>query len=221
MAYCRERCAYASVKRRYLRAGGPSLNRQILRGQNQLVASLAVSKVVPSFLVAMEWTMSRISTDIVAAVIASTALAAPLAAHEPPKTVAVGTALPPSAKLPASVVDAFHAALRRGDARTAAALLADDALIYESGGAERSRAEYTSHHLAADVVFEQAVPSVLVRRTGRVVGEFAWIASEGRTTGIYHEKPVDRLTTETMVLRKSGAAWEIVHIHWSSAAVRP
>jgi hypothetical protein len=29
---------------------------------------------------------------------------------------------------------------------------------------------------------------------------------------------VDRITTETMVLRRRGASWKIVHIHWSSAA---
>ncbi len=36
------------------------------------------------------------------------------------------------------VVDAFHAALRAGDTAKAAALLADDALIFEAGYAERS-----------------------------------------------------------------------------------
>jgi hypothetical protein len=36
--------------------------------------------------------------------------------------------------------------------------------------------------------------------------------------GTYKGKAVDRLTTETMVLRRVGAAWKIVHIHWSSAA---
>lgn len=53
----------------------------------------------------------------------------------------------------AAVVDAFHAALRRGDTRAAAALLSDDALIFETGGAERSKAEYAAHHLPADAEF--------------------------------------------------------------------
>jgi hypothetical protein len=44
----------------------------------------------------------------------------------------------------------------------------------------------------------------------------AWIATEGRTTGIFTGKPIDQLTTETMVLRQAGGAWKIVHIHWSS-----
>jgi ketosteroid isomerase-like protein len=36
--------------------------------------------------------------------------------------------------------------------------------------------------------------------------------------GAYKGKPVDRLTTETMVLRKTPDGWRIVHVHWSSAA---
>jgi hypothetical protein len=37
-------------------------------------------------------------------------------------------------------------------------------------------------------------------------------------TGTYKEKPIDRVTAETMVLRRIGKQWKIVHIHWSSAA---
>ena len=48
----------------------------------------------------------------------------------------------------------------------------------------------------------------------------AWIASEGRTTGTYKGKALDLVTTETMVLRRSGHGWKIVHIHWSSAVKR-
>jgi ketosteroid isomerase-like protein len=126
-------------------------------------------------------------------------------------------ALSPAAQSAASTVDAFHAALRRGDTQSAAALLANDALIFEGGGVERSKAEYASHHLAADAAYTQAVPSLLTRRAGNSNGSVAWIASEGRTTGTYKGKAADRVTAETMVLRRTGRAWRIVHIHWSSA----
>ena len=110
------------------------------------------------------------------------AMSVPLAAHEQaPRGAQAGT-LAPSARGAAAAVDAFHAALKRGDARAAAALLADDALIFESGGAERSKAEYASHHLGADATFSQAVPSRVTRRHGAAAGKIAWIASEGRTT---------------------------------------
>ena len=124
----------------------------------------------------------------------------------------------PSARPAAAVVDAFHAALRRGDTKVALSHLADNALIYEAGGVERHRQEYASHHLGADSAFAQAVPSTVTRRAGEAIGNVAWIASEGRTTGTYKDKAVDRVTTETMVLRRQGSAWKIVHIHWSSAA---
>ena len=67
-------------------------------------------------------------------------LAAPLSGHEKPPQAAKAGALPVSARGAGTAVDAFHAALDRGDTRTAASLLADDALIFESGGAERSKA---------------------------------------------------------------------------------
>lgn len=118
---------------------------------------------------------------------------------------------------PAATVDAFHAALARGDSDGAAALLADDALIFESGGAEHSKAEYASHHLSADAGFAQAVPRSVTSRSGAVIGDMAWIATEGRTTGTYRDRQIDSLSKETMLLRKGADGWKIVHIHWSSA----
>ena len=144
-------------------------------------------------------------------------ISAPLAAHEQAPRAAQAGTLAPSARGAAATVDAFHAALQRGDARAAAALLADDALIFESGGAERSKAEYAAHHLPADAEFSRAVSTVVTRRAGQADGASAWIATEGRTTGTYKGKPLDLITTETMVLRRTGGTWKIVHIHWSSA----
>jgi len=141
-----------------------------------------------------------------------------LAAYEPATKSIQAGALSPSARGAAATVDAFHSALRRGDTRSALAMLASDVLIFEGGGVERTKAEYEAHHLAADAAFTQAVPSVLTRRAGQALGLTAWIASEGGTTGTYKGKPIDRVTAETMILRRVGGDWKIVHIHWSSAA---
>jgi ketosteroid isomerase-like protein len=146
--------------------------------------------------------------------------AAPLTAHERAATTAVPAALSPSARAAAATVDAFHAALHRGNTGAAAALLAEDALIFESGGVERTKAEYAAHHLPADAGFSRSVSSVVTRRVGRAEDAIAWIASEGRTSGTYKGKALDLLTTETMVLRRTGGTWKIVHIHWSSTAKR-
>ena len=127
-------------------------------------------------------------------------------------------ALPAPARAAAAVVDGFHAALARGDTQAALSFLADDALIFEGGAVERSKSEYAAHHLAADAAFSQAVPGVRHHRSGGAIGDIAWIASEGHTTGTYKDQPVDRITTETMVLKRDGESWKIVHIHWSSAA---
>lgn len=148
------------------------------------------------------------------------AASAPLSAHENSPSSVQSGALSASARGAAATVDAFHAALRRGNTKAAAALLADDVLIFESGGAERTKAEYVAHHLPADAVFAKSVSSAVTRRAGGADGAVAWVASEGRTTGTHKDKAVDLLTTETMLLRRTDAGWKIVHIHWSSAAKR-
>lgn len=120
----------------------------------------------------------------------------------------------------AAVVDAFHAALKQGDAAAALTLLDPEAMIFEEGGAERSREEYASHHLGADAAFAAATEATVARRSGRADGDVAWITSEGRTTGQFNGRAVDRLTVETMVLRRHADGWRIHHIHWSSRAPR-
>ena len=157
----------------------------------------------------------------VAAVVAAVILSPGAYAQRPAANSADVAALHPSARNAAAVVDAFHAALRRGDASAAAALLAEDALIFESGGVERSKAEYESHHLAADAAFSKAVPAVVLRRAGNGANGLAWVATEARMTGTYKDRAVDRLSTETMILRDAGRGWKIVHVHWSSKAADP
>ena len=160
--------------------------------------------------------MKLIATFAAALLLADIAVAHPDSDHG--ESAAKVGDVAQSARPAAAVVDAFHAALRRGDTTAALSYLAERALVYESGGVERGRQEYASHHLGADSAFAQAVPGTVTRRVGDAVGNIAWIATEGRTTGTYKEKAVDRVTTETIVLHRQGKAWKIVHIHWSSAA---
>ena len=128
--------------------------------------------------------------------------------------------IPAEAVVAARVVDAFHAALEHGHTDTALALLTDDVLIFESGEAERSKAEYAQHHLAADAAFSAAVPSVRSRRVARVDVDTAWVASESRTRGDYNGRAIDSFSVESMVLRRVADGWRITHIHWSSHAAR-
>lgn len=127
-------------------------------------------------------------------------------------------ALPGEAGAAATVVDAFHAALKAGEPAKAAALMADEALIFEAGGAERSKADYARGHLAADARFESTAVSTPEQRSGAASGGLAWIATEGRVTAQSAGKAIERLTTETMILKRTPAGWRIVHVHWSSRA---
>lgn len=117
---------------------------------------------------------------------------------------------------PVATAQALHEALSGGDAKKVEALLAPNVLILEGGNAERSRREYAAHHLASDLKFMQAVTYKLERQSGDVVGDLAWVVSEARLTGAREGKPVDLVSTETLVLKRSSAGWKVVHIHWSS-----
>ena len=125
------------------------------------------------------------------------------------------------AKPAIDAVDAFHKALTDGNSKQALALLADDVLIYESGGAETSKADYAAHHLEADMAFLKGVRQNVSARAAQVAGDVAWVTSQGETTGTYKDKAIDSASTETMVLRQRDGQWKIVHIHWSSADKKP
>lgn len=136
------------------------------------------------------------------------------AAHAHPVT---GTpVLPRSARPAVAVVDRFGNALAAGDLKTVEALLDPAVLILETGGAERSRAEYMSHHAISDAKFLKGSHRKLVSRTAGSSGNLAWVGSEHELHASKDGKPLTLLSTESMVLGKTGADWRIVHIHWSS-----
>ena len=145
-------------------------------------------------------------------------LMSPAFAHE--ETAAsqspIATADQTAFEIAAKTVDGFHQALSKGDRGAAQLLLDDNVQIYEQGWVERSKAEYASHHLDSDIEFTRAVSQAQTARSGAVIGDIAYVATEGRTTGKFEGKDIDAVTLETMVLRRIEGAWRIVHIHWSS-----
>ena len=74
-------------------------------------------------------------------------------------------------------------------------------MVLEEGSAERSRNEYASHHLPADMAYAAATEAEITRRVAWVEGDIAWTLTEGRTSGAFNGRPVDRLTAETMILQ--------------------
>lgn len=147
-------------------------------------------------------------------------LATAAVAHDRPVSTGSVQAVNDAAAPAVAVVDAFHAALGSGDPEAVLSMLTEDVMVLEEGGAERSRDEYAGHHLRADMTFAAATTTEVTRRASWIEGNVAWVLTEGRTTGAFNSRPVDRLTAETMILHRDGDVWRIRHIHWSSRAPR-
>ena len=117
---------------------------------------------------------------------------------------------------PTYAVIAFHAALSSGDKQGAIALLAPDVLIFESGGAERSREEYASHHMNSDMAFLQQMQRDVTSQDESVKGDTAWVVTETRIHGRYKDDDINLVSIETALLERGEDGWKIVHLHWSS-----
>lgn len=113
-------------------------------------------------------------------------------------------------------VQRFHAALAEQDRDEVLALLAEDVLIFESGGAEFSREEYAGHHLGADMKFSAATNREITEQQTGLEGETAWVLTRSATVGIFRGNEIDVRGVETMMLRDTEEGWKIFHIHWSS-----
>ena len=137
-------------------------------------------------------------------------------AHAKPAAAAADAQAAPAVK----VVEEFSTALQAGDLGRAGALLDEDVLILESGGAERSKEEYLGGHAGHDAEFLKAAQIQLVHRTARGEGDFAWVGTESELRASKDGKPMALLSTETMVLKNTPNGWRIVHIHWSSRPKR-
>jgi len=129
--------------------------------------------------------------------------------------------IPAKAQPAVAAVERFSTALVAGQLDIAGAELDPNVLILESGGAERSAAEYLGGHAKGDAAFLETAHVQLVRRTAQVSGDLAWVASESELHLSKNGKPVTVLSTETMLVQRSDAGWKIVHIHWSSRTKAP
>ena len=154
----------------------------------------------------------RRASATAAALFAGAPLAATLLACSPLAAQDIGR--------PEDVVRAFHDALATGDSALVLTLLAENVVIFESGGVEASREEYRSHHLPADIAFARSTEKeVTVDRVG-FSGDVAWVLSHSMTTGSFRGRDINSAGTETMILRQTQMGWRIEHIHWSSRSIR-
>lgn len=118
------------------------------------------------------------------------------------------------------IVDRFGDALAKGDLEAVGALLDPHVLILESGGAERSRDQYLGHHAISDAAFLKHARQRIERRTARIDGDLAWVATERELAATREGRTTTLQSSETMVLRRFAQGWRIVHIHWSSRPKR-
>ena len=119
-----------------------------------------------------------------------------------------------------AVVEAFSTALKAGDLATAGTHLAENVMILESGGVERSREEYLGGHAKHDAAFLKDAQIDVKARFARMEGDMAWVGSESELRTSSKGLPVTLNSTETMVLKRMPVGWKIVHIHWSSSPKR-
>lgn len=121
-------------------------------------------------------------------------------------------------RLPGETVDAFHAALRNKDTAAALSLLDRGLVVYEFGSVDPTVEAYAFRHLPFDM--DVAVATRWKLETRRVGGEGSerWVLSTYRVTGRQSDgAPIDLSMLETVILRRSGDAFRIVHFHWSSS----
>ena len=129
--------------------------------------------------------------------------------------------IPENAQDAVATVERFSRAIADARFDKAAEELDANVLILESGGAEHSAAEYFSEHAKADANFLKTVHTELKRRTAQADGDMAWVGSESELHLQKDGKSITILSTETIVLKRSGNTWKIVHIHWSSHTKKP
>ena len=129
-----------------------------------------------------------------------------------------GPAAAQGARIPAEAVDTFHAALRTKDTAAALSLLDRGLVVFEFGGVDPTVEAYALTHLPFDM--DLAVASQWKLETRRVGGEGneRWVLSTYRVTGKQADgTPIDQVTLETVILRRTGGLFRIVHFHWSTS----
>lgn len=129
-----------------------------------------------------------------------------------------GGASAQGAATPTDAVDAFHRALRNIDTAGALSLLARDLVVYEFGVTDPTLEAYAFRHLPLDMDTVSQTDWELVSRQVGGAGDIHWVLSNYRVTGIQAdaETMIDQITSETVILRRSGDLFRIVHFHWST-----
>jgi ketosteroid isomerase-like protein len=121
------------------------------------------------------------------------------------------------ARIPAEAVDAFHAALRAKNTAGALSLLDRGLVVFEFGAVDPTVEAYAFHHLPFDMDVAAATKWTLESRRIGGEGNERWVLSTYRVTGTQRDgAAIDMTTLETVILRRVGELFRIVHFHWST-----
>jgi ketosteroid isomerase-like protein len=122
------------------------------------------------------------------------------------------------ARTPIEAVDAFHAALRNKDTAAALSLLDRSLVVFEFGAVDPTAEGYAFRHLPFDMDLAVATRWMLETRRAGGEGNERWVLSTYRVTGKQSDgTPIDQTTLETVILRRTGELFRIVHFHWSTS----
>ncbi|MBV7317634.1 DUF4440 domain-containing protein [Shewanella sp. NIFS-20-20] len=117
---------------------------------------------------------------------------------------------------PEQLVSTLHQALATGNTALIQQVLADDVVIFEGGFAERSLAEYASHHMAADIAYLSTMTVTVLEQDIEVMGNMAYAMTMTQLVADdQNAEVVERVTLETLILQRIEGRWQIVHVHWS------
>ena len=119
--------------------------------------------------------------------------------------------------MPSDAVDAFHAALKKKDTAAALSLLDRGLVVFEFGVVDPTAEAYAFRHLPFDIDVAAALQwNVESRRIGGE-GDVRWVLTTYHVTGRQADgSPLDQITLETMILRRTSGLFRIVHMHWST-----
>ena len=127
------------------------------------------------------------------------------------------TAAAQGARTPADTVDAFHAALRAKNTAGALSLLDRGLVVFEFGAVDPTVEAYAFQHLPFDMDVAAATQWKLEMRRVGGEGNERWVLSTYRVTGKQRDgTAIDLTTLETVILRRAGDLFRIVHFHWST-----
>lgn len=117
---------------------------------------------------------------------------------------------------PKDVLENLQMALAKGNKAKVLEVLSPNVTIYESGYVERTRSEYESHHLDADIEFSKTSTRKILKQSEKKEGDMAIVLQETETKAKIDGQEMIILGTTTATLEKTNGKWLITHIHWSS-----